>query len=172
MQQVDHQHCVKFIGSYTDVDHVNILSSPVADMDLAVFLDQDLGIEAKKILYRGIGCLCNAINYLHQNNIRHEDLKPQNVLIHGDNILLTDFGFSLDFSDDCVSTTTGRPSAWTIRYSAPEVLNFAPRNRATDIFSLGCVLVEMISGLHGQSLATVKAFWKHTGNGQSSFAHN
>lgn len=94
------------------------------------------------------------------------------MLLHGGNFLLTDFGFSLDFSDDSVSTTTGRPAAWTIRYSAPEVLNFEPRNRATDIFSLGCVLLEMISGLNGHSLSSVKDFWNHTGNGQSSFARN
>tara|TARA_R110002003_G_scaffold248_5_gene17705 strand:+ start:3588 stop:5924 length:2337 start_codon:yes stop_codon:yes gene_type:complete len=171
MRQVDHQHCVKFLGSYTHIDHVNILSSPVADMDLATFLDRPIGTEQRAVLCRGIGCLCNAINYLHENNIRHEDLKPQNVL-HGDNILLTDFGFSLDFSDDSISTTTGRPSAWTLRYSAPEVLNFEPRNRATDIFSLGCVLVEMISGFYGQSLTNVKDFWKRTGNGNTSFARN
>jgi serine/threonine protein kinase len=79
---------------------------------------------------------------------------------------------SLDFSDDSVSTTTGRPSAWTIRYSPPEVLDFEPRNRASDIFSLGCVLVEMISGLYGHSLSKVKDHWKKTGNAQSSFARN
>ena len=79
---------------------------------------------------------------------------------------------SLDFSDDSVSTTTGRPSAWTIRYSAPEVLDSEPRNRASDIFSLGCVLVEMISGLYGRSLSEVKDFWKKTSNRQSSFARN
>jgi serine/threonine protein kinase len=172
MRQVNHQHCVQFLGSYTDFDHVNILSSPVADMDLATLLDSPIGVKEKAILYRGLGCLCNAINYLHQNNIRHEDLKPRNVLIYGDNILLTDFGISLDFSDDSMSTTTGRPSAWTIRYSAPEVLKFEPRNRATDIYSLGCVLLEMMSGFHGISLSDVKAHWKHTGNGQDSFARN
>jgi serine/threonine protein kinase len=172
MRKVNHQHCVRFLGSYTDFDHVNILSSPVADMDLATFLDNPIGIREEAILYRGMGCLCNVINYLHQNDIRHEDLKPQNVLIHGDNILLTDFGFSLDFSNDSMSTTTGRPSAWTIRYSAPEVLECEPRNRATDIYSLGCVLLEMISGFYGISLSDVKAHWKNTGNGQSSFARN
>jgi len=79
---------------------------------------------------------------------------------------------SLDFSDDSISTTTGRPSAWTIRYSAPEALDSEPRNRASDVFSLGCVLVEMVSGLYGHSLSEVKAYWKKTGNGQSSFARN
>jgi serine/threonine protein kinase len=172
MRQVDNQHCVQFLASYTDFDHVNILSSPVADMDLATFLDRPINQREREILYRGFGCLCGAINYLHQNNIRHEDLKPQNVLIHGDNILLTDFGFSLDFSDDSMSTTTGRPSAWTIRYSAPEVLDYGPRNRATDIWSLGCVLFEMVFGFYGTSLSNLKDRWKSIGNGQPSFARN
>jgi len=79
---------------------------------------------------------------------------------------------SLDFSDDSVSTTTGRPSAWTIRYSAPEVLDSEPRNRASDIFSLGCVLLEMVSGIYGHNLSDVKDYWKKTSNGQSSFARN
>jgi serine/threonine protein kinase len=80
--------------------------------------------------------------------------------------------YSLGFSDDSVSTTTGRPSAWTIRYSPPEVLDFEPRNRASDIFSLGCVLIEVISGLYGHSLSEVKDHWKKEGNGQFSFARN
>jgi serine/threonine protein kinase len=172
MRQVNHQHCVRFLGSYTDVDHVNILSSPVADMDLATLLDRPIHMKEREMLYRGFGCLCGAIQYLHQNNIRHEDLKPQNVLIHGDNILLTDFGFSLNFSGDSVSTTTGRPSAWTIRYSAPEVLDFEPRNRATDIWSLGCILLEMVFGFYGTSLRDLKERWKTIGNGQCSYARN
>jgi serine/threonine protein kinase len=172
MRQVQHRHCVRFLGSYTDFDHVNILSFPVADMDLAMFLDLPITLERRKILYRGVGCLCNAIRYLHQNHIRHEDLKPQNILIHGDDIMLTDFGFSLDFSDDSVSTTTGRPSGWTIRYAAPEVLDSEPRNRATDIYSLGCVLLEMVCAFHGTSLSHLKTHWRSSGNGQSSFARN
>ncbi|KAI4617644.1 uncharacterized protein J4E87_008280 [Alternaria ethzedia] len=139
MRQVDHRHCVRFIGSYTDNESVNILSSPLADMDLATFLDNPIGDREWAILYKGIDCLCNGL---------------------------------LDFSDDSVSTTTGRPSAWTIRYSAPEVLDSEPRNRASDIFSLGCVLIEMVSGLYGHSLSEVKEYWKKSSNGQSSFARN
>jgi serine/threonine protein kinase len=141
-------------------------------MDLATFLDGPIHRAEREILYRGVGCLCSAIKYLHQNNFRHEDLKPQHVLIHGDSILLTDFGFNLDFSDDSVSTTTGRPSAWTIRYSAPEVLDFEPRNRATDIWSLGCILLEIVSGFYGTSLSDLKESLQRCGNGQTSFARN
>jgi hypothetical protein len=71
MRQVSHQHCVRIVGSYTDYDSVAILSSPVADMDLAAFLDlAELSYEQVVILRRGIGCLCGAIAYLHGKNIR------------------------------------------------------------------------------------------------------
>ncbi|KAI4937480.1 uncharacterized protein J4E92_002211 [Alternaria infectoria] len=93
MRQVDHRHCVHFLGSYTDNESVNILSTPVADMDLATFLDEPIGDQEWNILYTGIDCLCDGLSYLHENKIRHEDLKPQNVLVHGRNLLLTDFGF-------------------------------------------------------------------------------
>lgn len=61
MRQVDHPHCVRFVGSYTDVESVNILSLPIADTDLATLLDQPLTGDQWFTLYRGIGCLCNAL---------------------------------------------------------------------------------------------------------------
>ncbi|KAF2190254.1 kinase-like protein [Zopfia rhizophila CBS 207.26] len=173
MRQVHHHHCVSFIGSYTDHDSVALLCSPVADMDLAQFLDKPFLDEHQlDVLRRGIGCLCVAVLYLHEKKIRHEDLKPQNVLIHGTNILLTDFGFSLDFSEDSVSTTTGTPSHLTARYSAPEIMKHEARNRATDIWSLGCVILEMLSRLHGHTLSSIKTFWKDNGSHRPSFSMN
>lgn len=71
MRQVNHIHCVRILASYTDMDFVAILSSPVADMDLATFLDQDeLSDGHIDILRRGMGCLCGALNYLHTKKIR------------------------------------------------------------------------------------------------------
>ncbi|CAN9284496.1 unnamed protein product, partial [Alternaria sp. RS040] len=43
ISQVDHRRCVRFLGSYTDSESVNILSTPVADMDMAAFLDKPIG---------------------------------------------------------------------------------------------------------------------------------
>jgi hypothetical protein len=61
VRQVDHRHCVHFLGSYTDIESVNILSTPVADMDLATFLDKPGGEKEWSILYKGIDCLCNGL---------------------------------------------------------------------------------------------------------------
>ncbi|KAF2659687.1 kinase-like protein [Lophiostoma macrostomum CBS 122681] len=174
MRQVNHRHCTQLLGSYTDYDCVAILSLPVADMDLAAYLDlEHLSVQQLNVIRCGMACLCSALAYLHERKIRHEDLKPQNVLIHGETVLLTDFGFSLDFSDDSVSTTTGRPSHWTARYCAPESLNHMARNRATDIWSLGCILLEMLSRLCGGfRLSYVKKYWKEKDNGHPSYALN
>lgn len=71
MRQVFHRHCVKFVGSYTDYDSVSILSAPVADMNLADFLDMaELSPTQLNILRQGIGCLCGALGYLHGKHIR------------------------------------------------------------------------------------------------------
>lgn len=61
MGQVDHRQCVRFFTSYTGTDSVNIISTPVADVDLASFLDNLIGDDKWKTLYRGIDCLCNAL---------------------------------------------------------------------------------------------------------------
>lgn len=126
---------------------------------------------------------------------RHDDLKPSNVMVHNGNILLTDFGFwyvyvpyramkhvdvtstndlshSLDSSDSGVTTTTGPPSHSTRRYSAPEVFNHGPRSRLTDIWSLGCILSDIVSRLLGHRLDTLKTFWETHGAKFDSYAEN
>lgn len=71
MSLVAHHHCVQFLGSYTDHDSLAILSLPIADMDLATYLNLDsLDQEQYKVISRGMGCLCNALHYLHQRKIR------------------------------------------------------------------------------------------------------
>ncbi|KAF9697672.1 hypothetical protein EKO04_004266 [Ascochyta lentis] len=172
MRRVQHQHCVNLIASCTDMDSVTLLSSPVADMDLSTLLNSALDGPSKNILRRAVGCITSALTYLHNLSIRHDDLKPNNILIHGTNILLTDFGFCLDSSESGVTTTAGPPMHSTKRYSAPEVFNYAPRSRLTDIWSLGCVLFDIVSSLQGFSLNTMKAFWLSNGTKYDSYAEN
>ncbi|KAL1612195.1 hypothetical protein SLS60_000419 [Paraconiothyrium brasiliense] len=148
MRRVRHAHCVTLMATCTDTDSVIILSSPVADMDLAFFLDSDLSGTQLDTLCRAVGCITSALAYLHQLNI------------------------SLDFSDSSASTTTGPPEHVTRRYSAPEAFDHEPRNRLTDIWSLGCVLFEILTRLYGYKLSEMKEFWRSNNTRYDSFAEN
>ena len=90
-----------------------------------------------------IGCIISAVEYLHSQQIRHKDLKPSNILLAPNNLWLTDFGTATDFSESAVSVTDNGERG-TRKYMAPEMAAFQPNGRSADIFSLGCVLLEMV----------------------------
>lgn len=87
LKKLDHIHLVKVFASYTDLKYVAMIMKPVAEMDLKQYL-QTCGnslIGAKRTLFRTYyGCLANALAYLHDSNIRHKDIKPNNILINRD----------------------------------------------------------------------------------------
>lgn len=71
MRRVRHRHCVTLRASCTDLVDVAIFSTPVADMDLAAFLDLDLDIFQISILRKAVGCITAALSYLHEQGIRY-----------------------------------------------------------------------------------------------------
>jgi serine/threonine protein kinase len=70
----------------SNIRYVGILMHPVAEYNLAEYLRGTLTNEAVSLLRTSFGCLTAAVNYLHQRNIRHKDIKPQvrNVLFFSD----------------------------------------------------------------------------------------
>ncbi|KAH0538550.1 hypothetical protein FGG08_004883 [Glutinoglossum americanum] len=110
-------------------------------------------VSASRWLYQCFGCLAGAICYLHRKEIRHKDLKPSNILLTPKGIRLTDFGSSTDFSSlESSQTNNGDPG--TPKYCAPEVAGRRDSGRPADIFSLGCIFLEMFwsSCMHGQAM--------------------
>jgi serine/threonine protein kinase len=121
--------------SYTDSGHLGILLSPVADCDLRIFLDRSATTHSRNLLRHFYGCLTKAVQYLHTNRIRHKDIKPQNILVKGMQVLTTDFGTALDWSKDSGATTSGHPGPIAVNYIAPEVAKREDRNESSDIWS-------------------------------------
>ena len=102
----------------------------------------DIWIPPAQRLYKCFGCLVNGIAYLHSQNIRHKDLKPSNVLITLDGLRLTDFDRSTDFSL-LETSQTENGERGTPKYFAPEVFDFQRYGRSADMFSLGCIFMEI-----------------------------
>jgi serine/threonine protein kinase len=99
--------------------------------------------------------MSSAIAYLHENHIRHKDVKPSNILLSADGLWVADFGASTDFSS-LTQSTTQNGERGTPKYFAPEVAEFKPNGYAADIFSLGCVFLEMIGLCNKYSLAFMR----------------
>lgn len=97
---------------------------------------------AREWLYQKFGCLASAIYYIHRNGIRHKDLKPSNILLTPTGIRVTDFGTATDFSDR-PSSESNNGERGTRIYFAPEVATHQISGRPADIFTLGCVFLEM-----------------------------
>lgn len=81
--------------------------------------------------------LCEIIEYLHQNGILYLDVKPENILIRGENVSLIDFGGAIRKRDD-TGVVFGTPG-----YAAPEQYDGLAGERS-DVYGIGCVLGVML----------------------------
>jgi serine/threonine protein kinase len=135
--------------------------SPVADCNLAEYFINVASSDDKLSLLRSYyGCLSNALRFLHNAKIRHRDIKPENILIKGATVLLIDFGLSFDWEHLSRSTTTA-DLAKTPVYAAPEVAFFEKRkNSASDVWSLGCVFLEIATVLKGETVSAMRDYFK------------
>lgn len=99
--------------------------------------------------------LCLALKYVHDHKVLHRDLKSQNVFLTAKGeVKLGDFGISrvLQSTYDCASTIIGTPY-----YLSPEMCQEQPYNQKSDIWSLGCLLYEMMTLRHAFVAKSLKA---------------
>jgi eukaryotic-like serine/threonine-protein kinase len=91
--------------------------------------------------------ICEALVYMHSQGVVHRDLKPENILVTADRtVKIMDFGIALDESArrltwSGLSSTIGTPD-----YMAPEQVSGRRGDQRTDIYALGVILYEMLTG--------------------------
>ncbi len=106
-----------------------------------------LGIEERLGLFLQV---LAAVAYAHSQNVIHRDLKPSNILVReGGQVVLLDFGIAkLLLEGTAAETELTRQAGATLtpEYAAPEQIKGEPLTPATDVYSLGVVLYELLSG--------------------------
>ncbi|KAK4947889.1 Suppressor of Sensor Kinase (SLN1) [Elasticomyces elasticus] len=102
-------------------------------------------------------CLCEGLSYLHKANVRHKDIKPENIVIdQSGNVVFVDFGTSVRY-DPSQKTATLNPDALvTEEYATPERIKGKTRDKRSDVWCLGCVFVKMVTLLFGKTLESFK----------------
>lgn len=160
MSRLKHNHIVAYVGSFHRKGQFALLMYPVAIYNLAEYLssaaeEDHLGLEINlprsRVLLRAFGCLSSALMYLHVSlRVKHKDIKPENILVdqYG-SVLLADFGISKQYEAD---TVTEGMTPFTDKYAPPEVVGRDKRNLSADIFSLGCVFLEMMTVVLGETM--------------------
>lgn len=176
LRSLIHPHIVTLIGSYEDQRQPRrpsycLLMSPVGENDLEAFLTivgdhalaSEFSLRWRPIIRNWMACLASALAYMHASGIRHQDIKPSNIIHKGTHVFFTDFSSSSTFKIGH-TTSTGNPARSTPMYGAPEVTSgTAKHGRATDIFSLGCVFANMLSVVEGRSVMEFQDFLRSDG---------
>lgn len=89
--------------------------------------------------------ILSAVEYAHRHNIIHRDLKPQNILIaHDETIKITDFGIAVALSENSITQTNSLLGS--VHYISPEQARGSMATKQSDIYSLGILLYELLSG--------------------------
>jgi serine/threonine protein kinase len=97
---------------------------------------------------RAIGLLqqvAGALDAAHAKGLIHRDIKPANVLLEGDHVFLSDFGLARSLAGADQSTQTGG-FIGTVDYIAPELVEGGAGGVPSDVYSLGCMFFEMLTG--------------------------
>ncbi|HEU4365292.1 MAG TPA: serine/threonine-protein kinase [Candidatus Krumholzibacteria bacterium] len=108
--------------------------------------ERRLPIEDRLDLFQAV---CAAVQYAHGNLVVHRDLKPNNILVtHDGHVKLLDFGIARVLGEDEEGLTRSGQRVMTPAYASPEQVRGEPVTTATDVYSLGVVLYELLCGRH------------------------
>jgi serine/threonine protein kinase/tetratricopeptide (TPR) repeat protein len=150
LARLEHPHIARLYDAGVTDDGLPYLAMEHVDGESIVeYCDQrKLGIEARLQLFRQV---LDAVQFAHANLIIHRDLKPTNILVTAEGqVRLLDFGIAKLLADNDTAHETqltqlsGR--ALTPDYASPEQIKGEPLTIATDIYSLGVVLYELLAG--------------------------
>ncbi len=149
LAELEHPNIARLLDAGTTKDNIPFIALEyVEGLPINVYCNQnDLDITQRLDLFREV---CLAIDFAHRNLVVHRDLKPSNILVNESGApKLLDFGISKFISDDFENAdlaTITELGVMTPSYASPEQIQRKSVTTATDIYSLGVILFELLCG--------------------------
>jgi serine/threonine protein kinase/tetratricopeptide (TPR) repeat protein len=148
---LDHPHIALLLdGGTTDDGLPYFVMEYIEGKPLYNYCDEnELSIAERLKLFTAI---CTALHYAHQKHVVHRDIKPSNVLVTSEGVpKLLDFGIAKLLNPDLAGDITHDPTATAMRlmtpeYASPEQVQGGPTSPTTDVYSLGVLLYELLTG--------------------------
>ena len=137
-----HPHIVAILDAVVEENSGYIAMEIVTGGDLAQFVKPDKLLPVEDVLQIGFKC-CGALEYAFAQGIVHRDIKPANIMIvQGTDVKIADFGAAFLRKSQAVQTAAmGSPF-----YMSPEQIEGKPLTHHSDMYSLGVVLYELLTG--------------------------
>ncbi len=154
LAQLDHPNIVTIYDLEKDASRIYLTMEYVDGIDARRYLNDNNKFDPAAAV-ESIIKICDALHYAHQKGVIHRDIKPENIMMLPDGrIKVTDFGLAKiirphllkNLSGDACDPTPSGFIPGTYSYIAPETLAGSESDAKSDIFSLGCVLFEFLSG--------------------------
>lgn len=138
MQQVDHPNIVKYYETYEDKKFIYLCMELMTGGEL---IDKKNTVSEENAAFY-FARVVKAIQHCNAQNIVHRDIKPENIMFdHDKQVKLIDFGFATVKGKKKLNDVVGTPY-----YIAPEIINEKPYSGECDMWSLGVVLYQYLTG--------------------------
>ncbi|MDR2638012.1 MAG: serine/threonine protein kinase, partial [Zoogloeaceae bacterium] len=145
-KRLDHPNIVRIYDAMVEENQAYLVMEYVDGVSLESFCK----IEQLLPFYRVIGIIfkcCMALDHAYRQGIIHRDIKPANILVDkNDNPKIADFGLGLNIKKDMDRDSTFVMGVGSPAYMSPEQLKSYPLNQKTDLYSLGIVLFQLLTG--------------------------
>lgn len=145
-RRLDHANIVKIYEAVVEENQAYIAMEYVDGVSLEDFCRIDRLLP----LYRVVGIIfkcCLALDHAYRQGVIHRDIKPANILLDkDDNPKIADFGLAININKDMDRDSTFVMGVGSPAYMSPEQIKGYPLNQKTDLYSLGVVLFQMLTG--------------------------
>ncbi|KAG6907349.1 hypothetical protein DXG01_009233 [Tephrocybe rancida] len=150
LKNLQHANIVQYLYSSLDDEFLNIFLEYVPGGSVTALL-RNYGAFEEPLVKNFVRQILEGLNYLHERDIIHRDIKGGNILVDNKGgIKISDFGISKKVDDNLLTgNRVNRPSLQgSVFWMAPEVVKQSAHTRKADIWSVGCLVVEMLTGEH------------------------